>query len=135
MKSVHSGMKMIKFLDLKKINSRFDIENAVKEVINSGWYIHGEKNKQFERNFAQYLGVKHCIGCANGLDALKLIINAYDFKNGDEIIVPANTFIATILAVSACGCTPVLVEPDINTYNINPDLIADGKNSGFGRKI
>ena len=77
----------------------------------------------FERNFADFCGVKHCIGCANGLDALNLIIKGYGFKAGDEIIVPANTYIASILAISQNGCTPILVEPDIDTYNINPDLI------------
>ncbi len=118
-------MEMIKFLDLYKINSRFDIEGRIKEVLDSGWYIKGVQNEIFEKNFAKYIGSKHCIGCANGLDALNLIIKAYGFNLGDEIIVPANTFIATILAISQNGCTPVLVEPDIDTYNINPDLIEE----------
>lgn len=118
---------MIKFLDLHKINERFrdEIDARIKKVLDSGWYLLGEQDKTFEKNFAEYCGVKHCIGCANGLDALNLIIRAYGFGAGDEIIVPANTYIASILAISENGCTPVLVEPDINTYNINPDLIEE----------
>ena len=118
---------MIKFLDLHKINERHrgEIDGAIKGVLDNGWYILGETNKYFERNFAEFCGVKHCIGVASGLDALNLIINAYGFGKGDEIIVPANTFIASMLAISQNGCVPVLVEPDINTYNINPDLIEE----------
>ena len=118
---------MIKFLDLHKINERFrdEIDARIKQVLDSGWYLLGEQDKIFEQHFAQYCGVKHCIGCANGLDALNLIIRAYGFGKDDEIIVPANTYIASILAISENGCTPVLVEPDINTYNINPDLIEE----------
>ena len=118
---------MIKFLDLHKINERFreEIDARIKQVLDSGWYLLGNQDKEFEKNFAQYCGAKHCIGCANGLDALNLIIRAYGFGAGDEIIVPANTYIASILAISENGCTPVLVEPDINTYNINPDLIEE----------
>ena len=116
---------MIKFLDLQKINNRYrrEFDERIGKVLDRGWYILGEEDKNFEKNFAEYIGVKHCIGVANGLDALNLIIKAYGFKEGDEIIVPANTYIASILAISQNGCTPVLVEPDINTYNINPDLI------------
>lgn len=116
---------MIKFLNLHKINERFrdEIDDRIKQVLDSGWYILGKQVSLFERNFADFCGVKHCIGCANGLDALNLIIKAYGFSTGDEIIVPANTYIASILAISQNGCTPVLVEPDIDTYNINPDLI------------
>lgn len=118
---------MIKFLDLHKINERYrkDIDSRIKQVLDSGWYLLGNQDKEFEKNFAEYCGVKHCIGCANGLDALNLIIRAYGFSAGDEIIVPANTYIASILAISENGCTPVLVEPDIETYNINPDLIEE----------
>ena len=118
---------MIKFLDLYKINERFrdEIDLRIKKVLDSGWYLQGEQDKIFEKNFAEYCKVKHCIGVANGLDALNLIIRAYGFGVGDEIIVPANTYIASILAISENGCTPVLVEPDINTYNINPDLIEE----------
>lgn len=116
---------MIKFLDLHKINERQrpEIDAAVKRVLDSGWYLLGKENEQFSKDFARYCGVKHVIPVANGLDALRLIVKAYGFGPGDEIIVPANTYIATILAVSDNGCTPVLVEPDIATYNINPDLI------------
>ncbi len=118
---------MISFLDLYKVNERYrqEIEQRIKKVLNSGWYILGNECKTFEENFAKYIGVKHCIGCANGLDALNLIIKGYGFKQGDEIIVPANTYIASILAISENGCSPILVEPDINTYNINPDLIEE----------
>lgn len=118
---------MIKFLDLHKINERFrnELDARIKEVLDSGWYLLGKQDKTFEENFAKYCGVKHCIGVANGLDALNLIIKAYGFGAGDEIIVPANTYIASILAISENGCTPVLVEPDINTYNINSDLIEE----------
>lgn len=118
---------MIKFLDLHKVNERYrdDINNRIKEVLDSGWYLLGKQDEKFEKDFADFCNVKHAIGVANGLDALNLIIKAYGFKNGDEIIVPANTYIASILAISENGCTPVLVEPDINTYNINPDLIEE----------
>lgn len=118
---------MIKFLDLHKINERYrkEIDERIKQVLDSGWYLLGNQDRTFEEHFASYCGAKHCIGCANGLDALTLIIRAYGFGNGDEIIVPANTYIASILAISENGCTPVLVEPDINTYNINPDLIEE----------
>lgn len=118
---------MIKFLDLHKINERFreEIDNRIKQVLDSGWYLLGAQDKEFEKNFAKYCEAKHCIGCANGLDALNLIIRAYGFGAGDEIIVPANTYIASILAISENGCTPVLVEPSITTYNINPDLIEE----------
>lgn len=120
---------MIKFLDLYQINQRYrkQINDAITEVLDSGYYILGQKVKEFETNFASYIGTKYCVGTANGLDALALILNAYKelgvMKDNDEIIVPANTFIASILAISKNNLTPVLVEPDINTYNINPDLI------------
>ena len=118
---------MIKFLDLYKINEQYreEIDTRIKEVLNSGWYIRGKQVELFEKHFAEFCGVKHCIGCANGLDALNLIIKGYGFAAGDEIIVPANTYIATILAITMNSCTPVLVEPSIDTYNINPDLIEE----------
>ena len=118
---------MINFLDLHKINERYrdEIDSRIKKVLDSGWYLQGEENKIFTGNFARYCGAKHCIGVANGLDALNLIIKAYGFGIGDEIIVPANTYIASILAITQNGCTPVLVEPSIDTYNINPDLIEE----------
>ena len=117
---------MIKFLDLKAINDSFepDLSNAVKRVLDSGWYLLGEENKAFEREYAQFIGTKHCIGVANGLDALRLILKAYinlgEMREGDEIIVPANTFIATILAITDNNLKPVLVEPNLYTYNIDP---------------
>ena len=118
---------MIKFLDLHKINERFreEIDEKIKKVIDSGLYLQGTENEKFSNDFAKYCESKYSVGVANGLDALNVIIRAYGFKPGDEIIVPANTYIATILAISENGCTPVLVEPDINTYNINPDLIEE----------
>lgn len=118
---------MINFLNLHKINERFrdEIDDRINQVLDSGWYILGQQVSLFEKNFADFCGVKHCIGCANGLDALNLIIKGYGFSTGDEIIVPANTYIASILAISQNGCTPVLVEPNINTYNIDPDLIEE----------
>lgn len=118
---------MIKFLDLKKVNERFriDMDAAVKRVLDSGWYLLGKEVDAFEQEFAAYCGTKHCVGVANGLDALALIIKAYGFGPGDEIIVPANTFIATLLAVSANGCTPVLVEPDWDTRLIDVNRIEE----------
>lgn len=116
---------MIKFLDLKKVNERFrgDLDTATKRVLDSGWYLLGKEVEQFEADFAAYCGVKHCIGVANGLDALNLIIKGYGFGPGDEIIVPANTYIASILAISENGCTPVLVEPDWVTRLIDDTRI------------
>jgi dTDP-4-amino-4,6-dideoxygalactose transaminase len=116
----------VDFLPLGKINFSFQplIEQAVDGVLKSGWYLLGNEVKAFEQEYAQFIGVKHCIGVANGLDALRLILRAYMemgiMKEGDEIIVPANTYIASILSITDNGLTPVLVEPDINTYNIDP---------------
>ncbi len=116
---------MIKFLDLKKINAQYssEIEHAIRDVIDSGWYILGESVTKFEQNFAKYCGVKHCLGVANGLDALILIIRAYKelgvFEEGDEIIVPANTYIASILSITENNLKPILIEPHIDTYNID----------------
>lgn len=116
---------MISFLNLEKINHRFrtQIESKIKKVLDSGWYLEGEENTNFAKHFAEFCGTKYALGVANGLDAINLILRAYKFNANDEIIVPSNTYIATILAISQNGYTPVLVEPDINTYNINPDLI------------
>ncbi|MET3112922.1 dTDP-4-amino-4,6-dideoxygalactose transaminase [Pedobacter sp. CG_S7] len=120
---------MIKFLDLQSINKKYkqDLMAAFERVIDSGWFIMGEELKNFESNFANYCGVKHAIGVANGLDALVLIIRAYKemgvFKDGDEILVPANTYIASILAISANNLIPILVEPCLKTFNIDPLLI------------
>lgn len=118
---------MIKFLDLKKINNRYreEIASRIKDILDKGWYLQGEENENFTKNFANFCGTKFALGVANGLDALNLIIKAYGFGNGDEIIVPANTYIATILAISENGCIPILVEPDIKTYNINLDSIEE----------
>lgn len=116
---------MIKFLDLQKINAKYpeEMKQAATEVIDSGWYLMGEKLKQFETNLAQYIGVNHAIGVGNGLDALRLILRGYIemgvIQEGDEVIVPANTYIATILAITDNDLKPVLVEPDIQTYNLN----------------
>lgn len=118
---------MIEFLNLQKINSRFhdEILASIGRVLDSGWYIFGEENQKFCEDFSKYCGVKHTIGVANGMNALELIIKGYGFQKNDEIIVPANTYIASILAISNNECVPVLVEPDINTYNINPNLIEE----------
>lgn len=118
---------MIKFLDLEKINNRFrsEMDTRIKEILDSGWYLSGKWNDEFVKHFAEFCGTQHAIGVANGLDAINLIIRGYGFGAGDEIIVPANTYIATILAISENNCTPVLVEPDINTYNIDPEKIEE----------
>lgn len=120
---------MIKFLDIKAINDSFEPELslAIKRVLDSGWYLLGNEVKAFEQEYAEYTGTKHCIGVANGLDALRLILKAYIelgvMKAGDEIIVPANTYIASILAITDNRLVPVLVEPELNTYNLDPLLI------------
>ena len=122
---------MIKFLDLQKINliHQEEIEQVLISSFRSGWYILGESVQKFESQFAKYCGVKHCIGAGNGLDALILILRAYKdldvLKDGDEVIVPANTYIATILSISQNNLNPVLVEPDIITYNIDPTKIEE----------
>ncbi|WP_303851735.1 DegT/DnrJ/EryC1/StrS aminotransferase family protein [Seleniivibrio woodruffii] len=122
---------MIPFLDLQKINSvyRDELIDACRRVIDSGWYIHGNECACFESEFAQYCGVRHCIGVANGLDALTLILGAYKelgfMKDGDEVIVPANTYIATILAVSRNNLVPVPVEPDSESCLIDPRAIEE----------
>lgn len=120
---------MIPFLDLKSINSQYRAEliEACARVIDSGWYIGGNELAQFEQKFAEYCGVKFAIGVANGLDALILTLRAWKelgkLNDGDEVIVPSNTYIASILAITANNLTPVLVEPDINTYNIDLNKI------------
>lgn len=115
----------IPFLDLKSpyIELKGELEAAFKRVMKSGWYILGKEVEAFEAEFAAYCESKHCIGVGNGLDALNLILRAIDIGPGDEVIVPANTYIATWLAISYSGATPVPVEPDERTYNINPGLI------------
>ena len=122
---------MIKFLDLKEVTDSHsqEIHEAVNRVVDSGWYLQGEENKHFEEDYAKYIGTKYCIGCANGLDALIWIFRAYIemgvMQPGDEVIVPANTYIATILGITENGLVPVLVEPDENTLEINPSLIEE----------
>lgn len=117
---------MIPFLDLKSINAQYRVEliEACARVIDSGWYIGGNELSQFEQEFAAFCGSAHCIGVANGLDALTLTLRAWlelgRLQPGDEIIVPANTYIASILAISANGLTPVLVEPDAASFNLSP---------------
>jgi dTDP-4-amino-4,6-dideoxygalactose transaminase len=121
----------ISFLPLKAINDSYhpELEKAIDRVLTSGWYLLGNEVKAFEHEYASYIGTKHCIGVANGLDALILIFRAYIemgmMQEGDEIIVPANTYIASILAITQNRLKPVLVEPDINTYNIDPFKIEE----------
>lgn len=122
---------MIKFLDLKTINDSFEPElsESIKRVLEAGWYLSGNETKAFEQEYASFIGTNYCIGVANGLDALRLILKAYiemgKMHEGDEIIVPANTFIASLLAISDNRLKPVLVEPDIQTYNIDPFKIEE----------
>ena len=117
---------MIKFLDLQKISNSYEpyIKEAINRVIDSGWYLLGNEVKTFESNFAHFCGTKYCVGVANGLDSLRIILKAYIemgvMSEGDEVIVPANTYIATILAITDNRLLPILVEPDIKTYNIDP---------------
>lgn len=117
---------MIPFLDLKEINAKYrdELIEACTRVIDSGWYIAGNELETFEQSFSEYCGTKHAIGVANGLDALILTLRAWKelgkLKDGDEVIVPSNTYIASILAISANNLTPVLVEPDLSTYNLCP---------------
>jgi dTDP-4-amino-4,6-dideoxygalactose transaminase len=120
---------MIKFLDIQKITESFqpEINSAIRRVVNRGWFLLGEELASFEKEYAEYIGSKHCIGVANGLDALRLILKSYIeigfMHEGDEIIVPANTYIASILAITENRLKPILVEPDINTYNLDVSLI------------
>jgi dTDP-4-amino-4,6-dideoxygalactose transaminase len=120
----------VSFLPLGEINARQSagIEAAIKRVLDSGWYIRGVEVAAFEKEFTDYCGTEHCVGVANGLDALVLILRAYDIGPGDEVIVPSNTYIASMLAISQVGATPVFVEPDIGTYNLDPNLIAEHVN-------
>ncbi|MBT3413141.1 MAG: DegT/DnrJ/EryC1/StrS family aminotransferase [Anaerolineae bacterium] len=115
----------IPFLDIKSayLELKDELDVAYQRVMHSGWYILGEEVEQFEEEFANYSGAKFCIGVANGLDALHLILRAYDIGEGDEVIVPSNTYIATWLAVSYAGATPVPVEPDPETFNIDASKI------------
>lgn len=120
---------MIKSIDLKLVNEKYasEIKEAVLRVVESGWYLQGAENEKFESNYSKYIGSKYCVGVANGLDALRLIFKAYIemgiLNKGDEIIVPANTYIASILSISDNGLIPILIEPNINTYQIDDTLI------------
>ena len=121
----------IPFLSLHDITAKYreEIHEAVLRVVDSGWYLQGKENEQFEQHYAEYIGSKHCIGCANGLDALIWIFRAYIemgvMKPGDEVIVPANTYIATILAITENNLVPVLVEPNVETLQIDDSLIEE----------
>ena len=121
----------IPFLSLHDVTAKYadEIHDAVLRVVDSGWYLQGKENELFERHYAEYIGTKHCIGCANGLDALIWIFRAYIelgvMLPGDEVIVPANTYIATILAITENGLVPVLVEPRIDTLQIDDSLIEE----------
>lgn len=118
-------MMKIPFLDLNAMHSKIkgQLDAAYSRVIGSGFFVMGPELEAFEVEFSKYCEVKHCIGVGNGLEAIHLLLRAYDIGPGDEVIVPSNTFIATWLAVSECGATPVPVEPDSNTHNIDPMLI------------
>ena len=119
---------IVPFLELRPCAElQSELDAAYRRVMESGWYILGEEVAAFEQEFAAYCGVRHCIGVGNGLDALHLILRAYDIGPGDEVIVPANTYIATWLAVSYAGASVVPVEPDPRTYNLDPDRIAGGR--------
>jgi dTDP-4-amino-4,6-dideoxygalactose transaminase len=121
----------MKYLDLKQINDSFEpnLSNAIQRVLNAGWYLLGTEVSTFEKSFAAYCGVSHCIGVANGLDALTLVLNAWMelglIKPKDEVIVPANTYIASILSITRCGLTPILVEPNPETFNLDPTKIEE----------
>lgn len=125
---------MIKFLDLEKVTASHgeEVNRAVKRVVDSGWYLQGCENKRFEDEYAQFIGTDYAVGCANGLDALIWIFRAYVelgvMKPGDEVIVPANTYIASILAITENGLVPVLVEPDMRTLQIDPERIEEAIN-------
>lgn len=126
---------MIDFLSLKAINQQYreELLQACAEVIDSGWYIAGKALERFEANFAAYCGAAHCIGVANGLDALTLTLKAWKqmgrLSDGDEVIVPANTYIASVLAITESGLVPVFVEPDVATFNLNPQRVREAINS------
>ncbi len=120
---------MIKYLDLKRVNAPYEeeIQQTMADMLQRGWYLKGEATQLFEQHYADYIGTRYCIGCGNGLDALTMIFRAYKemglMSDGDEVIVPANTYIASILAVTENHLKPVLVEPDIHTLQIDETLI------------
>jgi len=118
---------MIKATDFSFVTKRInkELKEATNRVIDSNWYILGKEVENFESEFANYLGVKHCIGVGNGLEALHIILRAYGIGKDDEVIIPSNTYIATALAVSYAGAIPIMVEPSERTYNVNPNLIEE----------
>ena len=130
---------MIKFLDLKAVNAAYaaEIEEALLRTARSGWYLRGEETRRFEEEYARYIGCRHAIGCGNGLDALRLIFRAYiemgTLHKGDEVIVPANTYIASILAITDNGLKPVFVEPNRDTLQIDDEQIEQAitEDSGY----
>ena len=121
----------VPFLSLRDISEKYksELHEAVLRVVDSGWYLQGKENAVFEQHYAKYIGTNYCVGCANGLDALILIFRAYmEFgilNSGDEVIVPANTYIATILSITENGLVPILIEPNPNTLEIDDSLIED----------
>lgn len=122
-------MKEIKYLSLKDLNAPYekDIQHAISEVVGSGWYLQGKRIHDFEEHYAAYIGTRHCISCGNGLDALKLMLQGEmilgRMQPGDEVLVAANTYIATILAITSVGLTPILIEPTIDTLQMDDSLI------------
>jgi len=122
---------MIPFLSLKDVTALHSLEivETIKRVVNGGWYLQGKENERFEKDYSEFIGTKYCVGCANGLDALIWIFRAYIelgvMKPGDEVIVPANTYIATILAITENGLKPILVEPKLNTLELDDDKIEE----------
>ena len=120
-------MPVIEYENLGRVNKSFfdDYRAAFEKTMSSGWYVLGKAVKEFEKEYALYCGSEHCTGVANGLDALTLALNAFNFEPGSEVIVPSNTYIATILSIVHNQLKPVLVEPDIHTYNIDPSKIEE----------
>ena len=116
---------MIEYENLNNLNQSLfnEYKVAFNEVLESGWYVLGTKVKEFEKQFASYCSATHCVGVANGLDALNLSLRAFSFEKGSEVLVPSNTYIATILSIVENGLQPILVEPNIDTYNIDPTLL------------
>src|SRR5687768_3417163 len=120
---------MIKFLDLQRLNNQYndEISHTIKNVVDGGWYLLGEENKKFEEEYSRFIGTKYALGVANGLDALRLILRAYielgEINEGDEIIVPANTYIASILAITDNNLVPVFVEPNESNFQIDDSRI------------
>lgn len=113
----------VPFVSFKPLESELNLLKTFERVLNKSWYIDGTEDKEFETDFAKYLGIKHCVGCGNGLDALMLSLKALGIGAGDEVIIPSNTYIATALAVTYVGAKVVLVEPELTTFNINTDEI------------